>query len=105
MVETGQEHTRLRTPVPPGSAARNATRSRTAVVSPNPAARAPRAGRSTVLGRLTAGGSEGNERLTVWTGVVLIVLLAVIGVTILRLHTTLLSVHLFVGLLLWGPSS
>ncbi len=54
-------------------------------------------------GRLTAGGSEGNERLTVWSGVVLIVLLAVIGVTLLRLRTTLLSVHLFVGLLLVGP--
>jgi hypothetical protein len=53
--------------------------------------------------RLTAGGSEGNERLTVWTGVVLVVLLAVIGVTLLRLHSTLLSVHLFVGLLLLGP--
>jgi hypothetical protein len=55
-----------------------------------------------VLRRL-AGGSEGNELLTVWTGVVLIVLLAVIGVTILHLHSTLLSVHLFVGLLLIGP--
>jgi hypothetical protein len=54
-------------------------------------------------GDLTAGGSEGNERLTAWTGAVLIVLLAVIGVTILRLHSTLLSVHLFVGLLLLGP--
>jgi hypothetical protein len=54
-------------------------------------------------GRLTAGGSEGNERLTVWTGVILVVLLAVIGVTLLRLHSTLLSVHLFVGLLLLGP--
>jgi hypothetical protein len=53
--------------------------------------------------RLTAGGSEGNERLTVWSGVVLIVLLAVIGVTLLHLRTTLLSVHLFVGLLLVGP--
>jgi hypothetical protein len=54
-------------------------------------------------GRLTAGGSEGNERLTVWTGVILVVLLAVIGVTLLHLRTTLLSVHLFVGLLLIGP--
>jgi hypothetical protein len=55
------------------------------------------------LRRLTAGGTSGNELLTVWTGVVLIVLLAVLGVTILRLRTTLLSVHLFVGLLLIGP--
>jgi hypothetical protein len=57
----------------------------------------------TVLRPLTAGGSEGNERLTAITGAILIVLLAVIGVTILRLHSTLLSVHLFVGLLLIGP--
>ncbi len=55
------------------------------------------------FGRLIAGGSEGNERLTVWTGVILIVLLAVIGVTLLHLRTTLLSVHLFVGMLLIGP--
>ena len=65
--------------------------------------RPPRAADRTVLGRLTAGGSEGNERLTVWTGVVLVVLLAVIGVTLLHLRTTLLWVHLFVGLLLLGP--
>ena len=54
-------------------------------------------------GRLTAGGDDGNERLTALIGTVLIVLLAVIGVTILSLHTTLLWVHLFVGLLLIGP--
>jgi hypothetical protein len=39
----------------------------------------------------------------VWTGVILVVLLAVIGVTLLHLRATLLSVHLFVGLLLIGP--
>jgi hypothetical protein len=54
-------------------------------------------------GHLTAGGDDGNQRLTVLTGTVLIVLLAVLGVTILRLHTTLLWVHLFLGLLLIGP--
>jgi hypothetical protein len=53
-------------------------------------------------GRLTAGGSDGNERLTAITGAILIVPLAVIGVTLLRLRP-LLSVHLFVGLLLIGP--
>ncbi len=53
--------------------------------------------------RLTAGGSTGNERLTAATGAVLIVLLAVIGLTLLRLRTTLLSVHLFVGLMLIPP--
>jgi hypothetical protein len=36
------------------------------------------------------------------TGAILLVLLAVIGVTILRMHQ-LISVHLFVGLLLIGP--
>jgi hypothetical protein len=53
-------------------------------------------------GRLTGGGASGNERLTAATGIVLLVLLAVIGVTILRLRE-LLWVHLFVGMLLIGP--
>ncbi len=48
------------------------------------------------------GGPEGNERLTTANGVILIVLLAVLGVTILRVHQ-LISLHLFVGLLLIGP--
>jgi hypothetical protein len=52
--------------------------------------------------RLLAGGTAGNELLTIATGAVLIVLLAVIGLTILRIHG-LLSVHLFVGLVLVGP--
>lgn len=52
--------------------------------------------------RLTGGGTTGNERLTAATGFVLIALLAVIGVTILRLQP-LLSVHLFVGMLLIPP--
>jgi hypothetical protein len=51
---------------------------------------------------LTGGGTDGNERLTAVTGVMLLVLLAVIGVTILRVRQ-LISVHLFVGLLLIGP--
>jgi hypothetical protein len=51
---------------------------------------------------LAGGGTDGNERLTAMTGVVLLVLLAVIGVTILR-KSQLISVHLFVGLLLIGP--
>ncbi len=51
---------------------------------------------------LLAGGTDGNERLTVQIGAVLIVLLAVLGVTILRIGQ-LLSIHLFVGLLLVGP--
>ncbi len=51
---------------------------------------------------LTGGGTAGNERLTAATGVVLIALLAVIGVTIISL-SQLLWVHLFVGMLLIGP--
>ncbi len=53
-------------------------------------------------GRLIGGGTEGNEQLTAITGAILLVLLAVIGLTILRIHL-LISVHLFVGLLLIGP--
>lgn len=52
--------------------------------------------------RLTGGGTSGNERLTTVTGATLIVLLAVIGLTILRIHS-LLSIHLFVGMLLIPP--
>ncbi len=55
-----------------------------------------------LLKRLRAGGTSGNARLTTATGIVLLVLLAVIGVTLLRLRS-LLWVHLFVGMLLIGP--
>ncbi len=51
---------------------------------------------------MRAGGTSGNGRLTTATGIVLLVLLAVIGVTLLRLRS-LLWVHLFVGMLLIGP--
>lgn len=51
---------------------------------------------------LTGGGTAGNERLTAATGILLVLLLAVIGVTLLRL-SSLISVHLFVGLLLIPP--
>jgi hypothetical protein len=54
------------------------------------------------IGRLASGGTTGNERLTAATGAILIALLAVIGVTLLRLGP-LLWVHLFVGMLLIGP--
>jgi hypothetical protein len=50
----------------------------------------------------TVGGPDGNEQLTAITSAVLVVLLAVIGVTILLIGQ-LISVHLFVGLLLIGP--
>lgn len=49
-----------------------------------------------------SGGADGNERLTAATGLVLLVLLAVEGVTILFLRP-LLSVHVFVGMLLIPP--
>jgi hypothetical protein len=49
-----------------------------------------------------AGGTEGNERLTILTGLLLIVLLAVLGVTIIRIGQ-LLWLHLFLGLVLLGP--
>lgn len=56
----------------------------------------------TPSGRLTGGGVAGNERLTALTGLLLIALLAVLGVTILRIHQ-LIWLHLFVGLVLLGP--
>jgi hypothetical protein len=51
---------------------------------------------------LRGGGPTGNERLTAAAGAVLIVLLAIIGLTIISL-SRLLWVHLFVGMLLLGP--
>ncbi len=65
-------------------------------VRKNPLPREPR--RSVLHG----GGPDGNEQLTATTGVILIALLAVLGVTILRVQP-LISVHLFVGFLLLGP--
>jgi hypothetical protein len=52
--------------------------------------------------RLTGGGTSGNEILTAATGAMLIVLLAALGVTILRVKP-LLSEHMFIGLLLIPP--
>ena len=49
-----------------------------------------------------SGGAEGNERLTVMTGAVLLVLLAAEGFTILSLGR-LLTLHFFLGMLLLGP--
>src|SRR6201995_5581256 len=48
------------------------------------------------------GGTDGNERLTAIVGALLLVLLAVLGVTIIRIGQ-LLWLHLFLGLLLIGP--
>jgi hypothetical protein len=58
--------------------------------------------RESSVRRFLRGGSEGNARLTGLTGLVLLVLLAVEGVTILDIRS-LLSVHVFVGLLLIPP--
>ena len=51
---------------------------------------------------LLGGGTAGNEELTAITGVLLIGLLAVLGITILRIGQ-LIWLHLFLGLLLVGP--
>jgi hypothetical protein len=53
---------------------------------------------------VVGGGTDGNELLTSMTGAVLIVLLAVLGITILRIHQ-LIWLHLFLGLVLLGPIS
>ena len=63
-------------------------------------ARRPRAERPP--SELLAGGPSGNERLTVITGLLLLVLFAVLGVTIVRIGQ-LLWLHLFLGLVLLGP--
>jgi hypothetical protein len=52
--------------------------------------------------RDTTGGVEGNERLTALTGMVLLVLFAAEGVTILSVRR-LLTLHFFLGMLLIGP--
>ena len=64
--------------------------------------RRPQARRTSWRRGLLAGGTEGNQRLTVLTGLLLIVLLAVLGVTIIRIGQ-LLWLHLFLGLVLLGP--
>ena len=56
----------------------------------------------TYLRRLFAGGTAGNEQLTAATGALLVVLLAALGVTILRIRP-LLGAHMFIGLLLMPP--
>ncbi len=60
-----------------------------------------RAGGST-RNELMAGGTEGNERLTVVTGALLIVVLAGVGVTIVFIGR-LLWWHLFLGMAVIGP--
>lgn len=62
----------------------------------------PRRAQSRQSRRLLAGGTAGNEQLTAATGVVLLVLLAALGVTIVRIGG-LLNAHMFLGMLLIGP--
>ncbi len=52
--------------------------------------------------RLWGGSVDGNEWLTTSTGILLLVLLAALGVTIIRIGQ-LIWLHLFLGLLLIGP--
>jgi hypothetical protein len=58
--------------------------------------------RNPVRARLLGGGVDGNEWLTAAAGIVLLVLLAALGVTIVRIGQ-LTWLHLFLGLLLVGP--
>jgi hypothetical protein len=60
------------------------------------------AARRRVAIRERLGGIEGNELLTIFSALVLVVLLAVEGVTLLAIGP-LLSVHMFVGLVLIPP--
>jgi uncharacterized membrane protein YbhN (UPF0104 family) len=53
-------------------------------------------------GASTSGGPAGNEQLTAATGLILLVLLAALGVTILQIGQ-LTWLHFFLGLLLIGP--
>lgn len=55
-----------------------------------------------VMSQLLGGGTDGNERLTVLTGVLLVLVTAAVGVTIVWLGP-LLWEHLFIGLMLIGP--
>jgi hypothetical protein len=64
--------------------------------------RRPGRARRSPLGGLFAGGTAGNEQLTALTGVLLILLLAALGVTIVRIGG-LLNAHMFIGMLLIGP--
>jgi len=64
--------------------------------------RSAQRGRLEDNGRLTGGGPDGNERLTAASGILLLVLFAALGVTILRIGQ-LLWLHLFLGMLLIGP--
>jgi hypothetical protein len=70
-------------------------------IASRPRARTARRSR---LHRLLGGGTDGNEQLTAVVGVILLVLLAVLGVTIVFIgNGKMLWLHLFLGVLLVGP--
>ncbi len=77
-------------------------RERSLTLTETPASRPASASPPAWPRRLTAGGTSGNEQLTAATGALLLVLLAALGVTILRIRP-LLSEHMFLGLLLIPP--
>jgi hypothetical protein len=54
------------------------------------------------MSRVLRGGAEGNDQLTTLTGLVLLLVLAAEGVTILRIRS-LLTPHEFIGMLLIPP--
>jgi hypothetical protein len=67
--------------------------------SPEAAINAPR---PALRARLLAGGTAGNSLLTTATGALLLILLALLGLTVVALHP-LINEHLFLGMLLLGP--
>jgi hypothetical protein len=71
-------------------------------VPPTLAPPAATRGRRADLRSRLAGGTDGNERLTVLSGLLLVILFTGMGVTILRMGQ-LLWFHLFLGLTLGGP--
>lgn len=70
--------------------------------SPGAASPALESGSTRTRTALTGGGTSGNEELTARTGLILLVLLAVLGATIIFIGQ-LIWLHLFLGLLLIGP--
>lgn len=62
----------------------------------------PPSSRATSPQRVIGGGTEGNRHLTVTAGILLMVLFAALGVTILRIRA-LTSLHMFIGFLLIPP--
>jgi hypothetical protein len=83
-------------------APRRTSHERNLTGSEAPAPRPPSSSARALGKRLTGGGATGNEQLTAATGVILLILLAALGVTILRIRP-LLSEHMFLGILLIPP--